>query len=389
MIPNSTELSANVVGFCRMLRDHGFPLGPAEEAGALRALSLIRIGDPDEFRLALRTVIPGCRKELSLFDDLYPLYWGGTANRKQSKTGIESESSGADLPGTNRTHRRPSLLAWNSEPEEEGQEALPGYSPMEVLKKKDFGSYTASDVEEAVKIIRRIARILSRRLSRRYRASSKRIRVDFRKTLRSSLRNAGEVIELIYRQRSPRKTRIVLLCDVSGSMESYSRFLVTFLYALQQAHSRIETFVFSTALHRVTDSMKADSLREALRGVSDSVRDWSGGTRIGECLQEFLHEYNRFLDQDTLVMILSDGWDVGEPGSLEDAMTAIHARADRVIWLNPLLGSPGYEPSCQGMQSAMPHIDLFLPAHNLDSLRDLADHLVSTRRRKGASPKMS
>ena len=383
MTPQFSELSANVVSFCRQLRDRGLSVGPAEEAGVLQALSLIRIEDPEEFRLALRTILPGSRKELALFDDLYPMFWGGAT---QSKSKIEIESA-VELLGKKPEKRKPSLFSWNTESEPEGEETAPGYSPAEILKRKDFEKYDERDVEEAIKIMKRIARVLARRLSRRYRSTRERFRLDFRRTMRLSLRNAGEVLDLAYRRRAPRQVKIVLLCDVSGSMEKYSRFLITFLYALQHAYGRIETFVFSTSLHRVTESMRADSLPEALRGISDSVRDWSGGTRIGECFQSFLEQYGRILSsQDTVVLILSDGWDIGEPVLLEDCVRRIRQKSDSVVWMNPLLGSPGYEPSCQGMQAALPHVDLFLPAHNLESLQDLASQLTSVNQRKRSIP---
>lgn len=379
MIAESQELSANVVRFCRLLRERGVASGPAEVSAALRSLSLIRVGDPEEFRLALRTVLPGSRRELAVFDETYSLFWLGTANRKAPREKKESESPLADLLAK-KVRKKPSLLSWNSAAESEGEEALPGYSPVEVLKRKDFGKVSPSDVEEAVGILRSIAQMLARRLSRRYRITRKQQLLDFRKTMRQSLRTGGEAIRLAYRRRSERRSRIILLCDVSGSMESYGNFLITFLYSLQQAFNRVETFVFSTALHRVTQQMKGEELAAVLREISNSVQDWAGGTRIGECLDAFLEDYGRVhLNRETVVLILSDGWDLGEPELLEKSIRQIRRRAGWVVWLNPLMGSPGYEPACEGMKSALPYIDALLPAHNLESLQDLAHHLINSK----------
>ena len=202
--------------------------------------------------------------------------------------------------------------------------------------------------------------------------------------MRWSLRSAGETVTLAFRKRSLQRVKIVLLCDVSGSMESYSRFLIAFIYVLQRVYGRIETFVFSTSLHRITNILKEKDFGKALAEISDSVPDWSGGTRIGQSLQTFLEDYaGTFLNKDTVVLILSDGWDIGEVDVMEKSMMHMHQRANRVLWLNPLLGSPDYEPTCLGMQAALPHVDVFLPAHNLESLRNLYSHLASERRRKG------
>jgi len=167
----------------------------------------------------------------------------------------------------------------------------------------------------------------------------------------------------------------VLLCDVSGSMDLYSRFLLQFLYALQNAFGRVETFTFATRLTRVTDILRGPSYRHALRRLSD-VRDFSGGTRIGESLADFNRQWGHLLDRHTVVVLLSDGWDTGEPEELATELIKIKRRAGRVVWLNPLLGNPSYEPLTRGMAAALPVVDHFAAAHNLASLRDLASHLT-------------
>jgi hypothetical protein len=277
-----------------------------------------------------------------------------------------------------------SAQTWLAPAQSGDHETLPSYSASETFSQKDFSRFSDEEVEEAVKIIRKLAALLATRLSRRYQSTHQRRFIDFRKTIRFSLRSAGEPMDLSFRKRSMKRARIVVLCDVSGSMERYSRFLIVFLYSLQQVYGRVETFVFSTSLHRVTEIFKRRTLRKALEEISALIPDWSGGTRIGACLRTFLaHFGNALLTRDTVVLVLSDGWDVGEVDSMEEGMKQIRRRVRRVLWLNPLLGDPDYEPACIGMQTALPYLDDFVPAHNLDSLSDLCRRLVAERKRKG------
>jgi uncharacterized protein with von Willebrand factor type A (vWA) domain len=218
-----------------------------------------------------------------------------------------------------------------------------------------------------------IARRLARRISRRRRPSARRGRLDLRRTLRANV-TRGDLIDLRYRRRKRRKVRLVLLCDVSGSMDLYSRFLLQFLFALQSVFARVETFTFSVHLTRVTEYLRGRSYREVLRRLT-AVRDWSGGTRIGESLAEFNRQWGRLVDRQTIVIILSDGWDTGDPELLAGELLRIKRRAGRVIWLNPLLGNPSYEPLTRGMAAALPLVDHFAAAHNLAALRALAGSL--------------
>ncbi|HMB92841.1 MAG TPA: VWA domain-containing protein, partial [Rhodothermales bacterium] len=183
-------------------------------------------------------------------------------------------------------------------------------------------------------------------------------------------------IELSFRGRKPRKPRLVILLDVSGSMEQYSFFLLRFIYALQQHFAQVDSFLFSTRLMRVTDALKTRHLHETLRSLSNTAEAWASGTRIGECLAEFNMTYApRVLSRSALVLILSDGLDTGEPERLERELRKLQRRAKKIIWLNPLLGMAGYQPSARGIRAALPLVDLMLPAHNLESLLRLEDYL--------------
>jgi uncharacterized protein with von Willebrand factor type A (vWA) domain len=263
---------------------------------------------------------------------------------------------------------------WTDVAEGEGEPVgLPGVSDIESTMGKDFSSFQAADLAEVERLAAQIARRLATRRSRRLKPSRRRGRVDLRRTMRLSL-TRGELIDLARRERKILKTKLVIFCDVSGSMDLYSRLLLQFLYALQNHLGRMETFVFSTRLHRITEELRHASYRDALARLGD-VKDWSGGTKIGESLRAFNIGWPKLIDRDTVVLILSDGWDTGEPAILTEALRTMRRRAGKVIWLNPLLGSPDYQPLTQGMQAALPEIDAFLPAHNLESFRALARHL--------------
>jgi len=200
--------------------------------------------------------------------------------------------------------------------------------------------------------------------------------VDMRRTMRRNLKYGGTVIELARKQPKIKKTRLILLCDVSRSMDVYSRFLLQFVYALQRVLGRVESFVFSTQLTRVTSYFRTSDIFVAVERVSKEVPDWSGGTQIGRSLETFNERFaSTLVDGRTIVIILSDGLDTGDREPIGRAVQALQQRARRVIWLNPLLGNPGYEPLARGMISALPYVDVFAPAHNLASLQNLGKHL--------------
>lgn len=382
MTAQHQELSANVVEFCRLLRSEGLPIGLSEETDAMSALGSIQILDPEEFRLTLRTILARSHKEQERFDQLFESHWRGKLQGDSTHLGLRKKFS---FQTPKQSLLNPVLKNWN-EGVEKQEEALSGYSPLQLLKQKEFSSIKDEDFKETIETVNKLKKVLNTPRSLRYRKSLRRHLIDFRKTMRLSLRNAGEVIEVAYKERAPRPMNLVLLCDVSGSMENYSKFLISLIYSLQSVYNRIETFVFSTTLTRLTAIIKRKNLRQVLQEISHSVPDWSGGTRIGDCFQELLELHGDKITRNTVVLILSDGWDVGDVDLVEQSMKTIHGKAKRVIWLNPLLGSSEYEPSCLGMQRALPYIDYFLPANNVQSLRDLCNHLANTNlaRRKMA-----
>jgi uncharacterized protein with von Willebrand factor type A (vWA) domain len=215
-----------------------------------------------------------------------------------------------------------------------------------------------------------MARQMATQFSRRKQAGGKTHLVDPARTMRRSLHYGGEVMEIVHRSRKKSKTKMVVLCDVSGSMNVYTKFLIQFLYGIQNGLRGVETIVFSTRLTRITPLLRRRNIHAALDLIADTVMDWSGGTKIGTCLQEFNTTMApNMVTSKTLIVIISDGWDTGDSTILKAAMTKLHATASRVIWLNPLLGSPQYQPLCKGIQTALPYISDFMPVHNVESLQ--------------------
>ena len=348
---------------------------------AVRALDQLDVGDRPEVRLGLRAVFVTRPEESAIFDRSFDAFWRLRAEADdvaEALAGppVPDDAAGAPEAESQGARReRLALESWGEMEDEEGDEpmSVPAASEAEALAARDFSTFSAEQLEEVLRLTVQIARRLARRVSRRRRPVRRRGRVDLRRTLRANL-TRGEIIELRYRQRKRRKVRLVLLCDVSGSMDLYSRFLLQFLFALQHVFARVETFTFSVHLTRVTDYLRARSYREVLRRLQD-VRDWSGGTRIGESLAEFNRHWPHLVDRRTIVILLSDGWDTGDPEALATELLRIKRRAGRVIWLNPLLGNPSYEPLTRGMAAALPLVDHFAAAHNLAALRELADRL--------------
>jgi uncharacterized protein with von Willebrand factor type A (vWA) domain len=314
---------------------------------------------------------------MAAFQEVFRHFWGRVGENPPKKTlwadeGPEGDKDLKEGPLAAAREESPPPTERNG-----GKSFSTGYSPQEVFLVKDFNRYS---LEDQTLLEKETARLISRwvmRVSRRRKPASKGKEMDFRRTLRKTVRNGGEVIEFIRRQRRIKPLKIISLCDVSGSMEASTRFTLQFIFALQQAFRRSEAFVFSTRLTRITDVVKKNQRGNALTLLGRLVRDWSGGTRLGGCLKTFNQVWGKGMAVGSAVVILfSDGWDRGDPALLEAEMKRLKRRAHRVIWMNPLLGTPGYQPLTRGMRAALPHIDHFLPANDLKSLRGLGEVLV-------------
>ncbi|MCB0852863.1 MAG: VWA domain-containing protein, partial [Bacteroidetes bacterium] len=374
-----TELSANILAFCRFLRQKGFPIGPIEIADAIKTLEYLPFTDREMMRESLRVVIPKSQEQQEIFDDLYPDFWANLEKAVDSKIKEEPEKS-AENKSTPRPEKQKTgfdtLKDWLQGKKQTEEKELAVYSANKVITERDFSTFMPTELKEVTQLIILMAKALAFQQNRRFKSTHKHRDLDIRKTIRLNMRRGGEILDLAYRKERIQKIQLVMICDVSKSMDLYSRFLIQFIYAFQSVYRRVETFVFSTSLHRITDTLKDKSFDLAMLHLSETVKDWSGGTRIGSSLSSFYEEHgNKYLNKDTVVLIMSDGWDTGEVGLMTESMQHIHRKAGKVIWLNPLSGNTAFSPEVQGLKAAMPYIDVFVPGHNIDSLRKMIKHL--------------
>jgi len=371
------DLEQTIVEFCRFARASGIDSGVKESLEAVRATSAIGIENRQNLRFALRAVLCSTKADWDIFDEIFDAFWSGSATRdilersKRSKTVREQNSQQENAELAAMAHGSESMAEI-----EEGS-AVMGATVHERLKKADFSEVKQSDLAELEKISLQLSQQMSLRLSRRIRRLATRGRVDLRRTIRRSIGHGGDPIDLSFRRRKLQPLKLVIALDVSGSMNAYSIFFVRFAYALQKYFKRVETFLFSTQLTEITAMLRARQLRDALESLARHSAGWSGGTKIGESLQKLTRLHGRrVFSRDTVFMVLSDGWETGDPAVLAEELGAIKRRVRKLIWLNPLLGMADYQPITRGMSAALPHIDVFAPAHNLESLLELEGHLL-------------
>ena len=386
-------LLQNLMLFGEVLRRMGLNFGSANMLDLVRATEDVPVGHKQDFRHAARCLLVHRKPDLPLFDEAFQVFW-----RRPS-----AEQTTRDLRsmGEQRRYRAPQVRPASGDEEGQAQDressadeaAQPAvdltrtFSAREVLRAKDFAHFTTDEVEQARQMMAELAWDLGRRRSRRM-IPGPGSQVDLRRTFRRNLKHGGELLELAHRQLKTKPRSLVLICDVSGSMERYTRMLLHFIHSVF-GHSaagelgQVEAFLFATRLTRITRQLKYRSIDEAVTQVSRAVPDWAGGTRIGEALRSFNFQWSRRIPVSKgVVLIISDGWDRGEPELLSREMARLQRSCRRLIWLNPLLGSPTFEPLTQGLQAALPYVDNFLPVHNIDSLQALAHHLNDLEPRK-------
>jgi hypothetical protein len=349
------------------LREQGLSVTPAEVVTAGAAIQIIDTRDREEVFLSLRNILTTSVDDFPIFERLFTAFWSGLPQKTSANVQIRRTTPARAAGGV--------AVLLKSWPTSQSVDVR-GASATESSAEKDFSAFSNEELEEIARIARRIVRRLAQRRSRRWRPVTRGHRVNLRRSLRLSLKTGGELIDLAYKERRPKRTKLVVICDVSGSMDIYSRLLLQFVYGLQNSYAKVESFVFATSISRITGELKNKTYQRALDRLSANVRGWSGGTRIGASLETFNAQWLRRVDKQTVVIILSDGWDTGEPEQLAHALAQLKQRAGRLIWLNPLLGSSDYEPLTRGMQAALRHVDVFAPAHDLASLRALEPHLV-------------
>ena len=371
MLLRQTSLSANIVQFCRFLRGHGFTIGVEEQALALNALEKIDYSRREVFLHALQAIL--CRNQLQVteFENLFNAYWKELKKALDSK---EKQTRKKDAkPKGSDTESFKALKSWLHGNRNKEIESTYSYSLYESVSHKDFSLVPQDELPELMQYIRALAKRLAAQANRRYQPSHEGNRPDLRRTLRANMRRGGELLQLAWKEKKANRTKLVVICDVSQSMELYSAFLLQFMYAFQQAYARTKSFVFGTSLYDITNIMKAQNFSEAMKNLSATNSGWRGGTKIGECLADFVRQYGgRCIDKKTVVIILSDGWDQGDTTGISSAMQWIKTHAKKVLWLNPLMGNKDYKPQTTGMQAALPYVDILAAANNAQSLRNLA-----------------
>lgn len=388
----SGHLLGNIALFGRYLRALGVAADPGGARDFIQALEWIDIGNSEDFYFAARSLFITRAEDLPLFDEAFRQFWRGRLNLTAPPVSAvrnpyrkSSYEQPIATPPRIRLDQK-GHAANPPQPEQnlpEGIHAELTYSPIEMLRQKDFGELTAEELEKVKDLIAQLALELGERKVRRWRPGDAEW-IDFRRTIRSSLRYGGEIPRLCRREHRTRPRPLVVIADISGSMERYSSLLLLFIFGLAKSMDHwLEAFVFSTQLTRITRRLRGRDPERALQEVSHGVPDWSGGTRIGAALKTFNFEWaRRVLGRGAVVLLISDGWDRGEIGLLGQEMARLQRSSYRLIWLNPLLGSARYEPLTRGMQAALPHVDDFLPVHNLDNLEELAKHLVQLDERR-------
>lgn len=390
------NFAQRALAFARLLRRAGVKTTTGQAMDFVRAIEHIDISRREEFREAARACLVTHKDDMPVFDRLFDLYWrakpeytDGLLQQAEPDDVIElapeegeetEEGDGTTLSGARGRRLEAVEVAEEGDTEEASdEESLAdtfSYSPAEVLREKDFADFTEEELQQIRRFMQQLSWEIGRRRSRRKIASSKGRFIDPRRTMRRSLQTGGVPLTIARRETKTKPRQLVVICDVSGSMDRYSRILLQFIYAIENGMAKVEAFVFGTRLTRVTRLLKHQDIDEAMRRVAREVQDWSGGTRIGQSLQTFNQEWaRRVLRNGAVVLIISDGWDRGDPQLLAQEMARLQRSCYRLIWLNPLLGSPRYEPLTRGMQAALPYIDDFMPIHNFASLEALAKHL--------------
>ena len=384
------HLLGHLLRFGQLLRVMGVDVSTGQVLDLVEALHFVPITEHSDFYHTCRSLLVNRREDFLVFDQAFHLFWR-TEGEGSQDGGLESgaEVKRARLPATPAF--RPDVEpggdgSQSGKPDQDEQGSDRGgrdqrmiYSPDEVLRNKDFGEMTWEEIQEAKRAIASLEWSLGERRTRRIRPHAKG-RLNLRRMVRDNLRHGGEPINLAFRQRVTRPRPLVVLCDISGSMERYSRMLLHFIHALTHGlkDTNVEAFVFGTRLTRITRHLRYKDVDESLDELGDLVRDWSGGTRIGEALKTFNFQWaRRVLGRGAVVLVISDGWDRGDLQLLYKEMVRLQHSSYRLIWLNPLMGSDKFRPVQRGMATVMPCVDDFLPVHNLVSLDHLAVVLSS------------
>ncbi|MEY4933900.1 MAG: hypothetical protein RIS64_259 [Bacteroidota bacterium] len=374
----NTTLSANIVEIARFFRTEGnFRIAPQDEADALNALEATNAFQAEaDFKAVLKAIFTKNLSEQTRFDEIFKKYMDKrreSIDGKEKKVAQENPNQPQPKPEDKFNQLKDWLFGNHASDKKPDSKAT--YSAQTALSQKDFAEITDDELRELEEVLRQIAERLARRQNRRF-LPEKRGNLDLRRSLRKNVLNGGDLLHLCRKGRQKRRSELVLLCDVSQSMDMYSRFLIQFAYSFRRVFRRVEVFAFGTTLQYITPQFAEHDFDKMLTQLSESVSDWSGGTKIGACLADFVENYSeKHLKSRTIVWVMSDGWDTGAPEVLEKAMQHIHQRADKVIWLCPTAGYDQFAPTVSALKTALPYTYRLVSAHNADSLRKLGSLL--------------
>jgi uncharacterized protein with von Willebrand factor type A (vWA) domain len=377
-----------VAGFSATLRDNGFAIGLSEAGDAARILASPLAARPTLLNQAFRTLFCSRADQWRKFDEIFAAYWldrgvkrvtklSGTSPRQGQRTLQQLAEAGAPK-GRPQAADAPQRGEDTNTNLADHRGRREGASTTETLARADFRHIADLEAMAAAhQSAARLAEVLRTRLTRRSRIAKAGQRLDLRRTIRASIARGGTPLDLVWRRRRARPLRLVVLLDASGSMSLYTAVFTRFIHGVIHSFREADAFLFHTRLVQISHAMREQHPQRAIDRLSLLAEGVGGGTRIGACLAQFNHWHaRRVLTSRSVLMIVSDGYDTGEPGALGTAMAALHRRCRRIVWLNPMLGWPGYEPVARGMAEALPHVDLFAPAHNLESLARLEPYLA-------------
>ena len=377
-VSQPVHLLTHIVRFSSVLHQAGIAVNVANLIDLCRCFWHIDINNRQNFYAAARTTLISSHDELEPFDKAFNEFWNQSVYALANVLPEDEHKQAVSTPQSTGNNTEWMEDIDTGDEGDDRQSLQTGYSPDELLMKKDLGDMTEEEIEKARRLIADIVAIIANYQSRRRVSSNNGREMDFRRMLRRNALQGWDGVELLYRKRRIKKTRLMLLYDVSGSMERYSHFLIQFICALQRELSDVEMAVFSTRMTVITPLLESGNIEEMLHQFSTQVHDWVGGTDIGRCVREFNdHFAHDMLRSRTIMIILSDGWDRGDAWLMHEEMSHLRRRVYKLLWLNPLLGSSDYQPICRGMQIALPYLDYFLSAHNLESLAQLAKTLRS------------
>ena len=358
-------------GFVALLRTLGVEVPVSSAVSFFEALTALGLERRDDVYWAGRATLVSEPEDHQVYDMAFAAFWEGNSITVEDIVADETAVLGLDDDDA--------MPDGDNDAGDDGEVLSLRYSKTEVLHDKDFALYDADELAEVQALMARIAIVGGQRASRRrIPAAHNQGRPDLRRTVRQALRTGGEPIDRRYTTTGTRLRRVVFLLDVSGSMETYARALIRFVQAAVVGRRRVEVFTLGTRLTRVTRELSSHDPDRALKRAAEAVDDWSGGTRLGESLRVFNNDWGqRGMARGATVVVLSDGWDRGDPDNMAEQMQRLHRVAHELIWVNPLKASPGYQPLAQGMAAALPFVDRFIEGHCLDSLETLAELLAS------------